>query len=62
MTMRSPLKQIPTCLWTTPRSLLVGGAALAAPGGSDLSEQCWWAWAAALPGKGDTPAPRGPHL
>lgn len=24
MTTRSPSKQTPTCLWTTPRSLLVG--------------------------------------
>lgn len=30
-----------------------------AAGGSDLSEQCCWGWAAALPAKGDTPAPRG---
>lgn len=44
MTTRSPLKQIPTCLWTTPKSLLVGGAVLVARGGSGLSEQCLWVW------------------
>lgn len=53
-TTRFLLKRIPTCLWTTPRSLLVGGATPAAHGGDGFTDECWWV-------SGDTPGPKAPQ-
>ena len=51
-TMRFLLKQIPTCLWTTPRSLLVGGATPVAHGGDGFADECLWV-------SGNSPARQG---